>query len=138
MWAVEAGTSRNAMAAPFDMSTSFLVMLLQPRRDRGTVTPDQYGVVVQVVLSEHANTLKLARGSSSATCLGGNRKSPFRPKHGRKGCDPELESLSAGGTDPGGGRDRKAGSHYRSLGRSISHSYNQSMHKLISIDEVRK
>jgi transposase len=39
--AVEAGASRNAVGAEFDVSISFVVKLLQRWRDRGAIAPDQ-------------------------------------------------------------------------------------------------
>jgi putative transposase len=52
--AVEAGGSRNAVAAQFDVSISFVVKLLQRWRDRGTIAPDQYGGWRKPVLAPHA------------------------------------------------------------------------------------
>jgi transposase len=51
--AVEAGASRNAVAAQFDVSISFVVKLLQRWRDRGTIAPNQYGGWRKPVLSAH-------------------------------------------------------------------------------------
>ena len=51
--AVEAGSSRNAVAAQFDVSISFVVKLLQRWRDRGTIVPDQYGGWRKPILGPH-------------------------------------------------------------------------------------
>jgi transposase len=51
--AVEAGGSRKAVAAQFDVSISFVVKLLRRWRDRGTIAPDQYGGWRKPVLSAH-------------------------------------------------------------------------------------
>ena len=51
--AVEAGASRNAVAAQFDVSISFVVKLLRRWRDRGTIAPDQYGGWRKPVLGPH-------------------------------------------------------------------------------------
>jgi transposase len=51
---VEAGASRNAAAAQFDVSISFVVKLLQRWRDRGTIAPDQYGGWRKPTLAPHA------------------------------------------------------------------------------------
>lgn len=67
--AVEGGASRNATAARFGVSISCVVKLLQRWRDRGTMTPDQYGgwrkpslaphtvLIREIVLGENDITL---------------------------------------------------------------------------------
>jgi transposase len=56
--AVEAGGSRNAVAAQFDVSISFVVKLLQRWRDRGTIAPDQYGGWRKPVLAPHTALIR--------------------------------------------------------------------------------
>ena len=56
--AVEAGTSRNAAAAQFDVSISCVVKLLQRWRDRGTIAPDQYGGWRKPELAPHAELIR--------------------------------------------------------------------------------
>jgi transposase len=56
--AVEAGASRNAVAAQFDVSISFVVKLLQRWRDRGTIAPDQYGGWRKPALAPHAALIR--------------------------------------------------------------------------------
>lgn len=56
--AVETGVSRNAAAAQFDVSISFVVKLLQRWRDRGTIAPDQYGGWRKPVLAPHASLIR--------------------------------------------------------------------------------
>ncbi len=41
--AVDTGRSRNAAAKRFDVSVSFVVKLIQRRKQRGTIKADQYG-----------------------------------------------------------------------------------------------
>src|SRR5882672_7632773 len=56
--AVEAGGSRNAVAAQFDVSVSVVVKLLQRWRDRGTIAPDQYGGWRKPGLAPHAELIR--------------------------------------------------------------------------------
>ena len=56
--AVEAGSSRNAVAAQFDVSISFVVKLLQRWRDRGTIVPDQYGGWRKPILGPHVALIR--------------------------------------------------------------------------------
>jgi transposase len=52
--AVEAGASRRATAAKFEVSVSFVVKLLQRWRRRGTVQPDRIGGGKRSALAGHA------------------------------------------------------------------------------------
>ena len=56
--AVEGGTSRNAAAAQFAVSISFVVKLMQRWRDRGTIAPDQYGGWRKPDLLPHADVIR--------------------------------------------------------------------------------
>ena len=52
--AVEAGASCRTAAAPFEVSVSFVVKLMQRWRQRGSVAPDQYGGWKRSALAAHA------------------------------------------------------------------------------------
>ena len=52
--AVEAGASRRATAAKYDVSPSFVIKLLQRWRRRGTVQPDRIGGRKRSTLAAHA------------------------------------------------------------------------------------
>jgi putative transposase len=56
--AVEGGSSRNAVAAQFDVSVSFVVKLLLRWRDRQTIAPDQYGGWRKPVLAPHVGLVR--------------------------------------------------------------------------------
>jgi putative transposase len=56
--AVDAGASRNAVAAQFDVSISFVVKLMQRWRDRGTIAPDRYGGWLKPVLGPHVDLVR--------------------------------------------------------------------------------
>jgi len=55
---VEGGTSRNAAAAQFDVSVSFVVKLMQRWRDRGTIAPDKSGGWRKPDLLPHAELIR--------------------------------------------------------------------------------
>jgi transposase len=52
--AVEAGMSRRAAAAKFEVSVSFVIKLMQRWRQRGTVQPDRLGGSKRSTLAGHA------------------------------------------------------------------------------------
>lgn len=52
--AVEAGMSRRAAAAKFEVSVSFVVKLMQRWRERGTLQPDRIGGAKRSTLAAHA------------------------------------------------------------------------------------
>jgi transposase len=52
--AVEAGASRRATAAKYDVSPSFVIKLMQRWRRRGTVQPDRIGGRKRATLAAHA------------------------------------------------------------------------------------
>jgi transposase len=52
--AVEAGMSRRAAAAKFEVSVSCVVKLLQRWRDKGTLEPDRIGGAKRLPLAAHA------------------------------------------------------------------------------------
>jgi transposase len=52
--AVEAGLSRRAAAAKFEVSVSFVVKLMQRWRARGTLEPDRIGGAKRSPLAAHA------------------------------------------------------------------------------------
>ena len=52
--AVEAGASRRATAARYDVSPSFVIKLMQRWRRRGTVQPDRIGGRKRSTLAAHA------------------------------------------------------------------------------------
>ena len=56
--AVEAGASRRAAAAKFEVSISFVVKLMQRWRQRGTIQPDRIGGWKQSPLAAHGERLR--------------------------------------------------------------------------------
>jgi transposase len=52
--AVEAGASRRATAAKFEVSVSFVVKLMRRWRRLGSVVPDRYGGWKRSALADHA------------------------------------------------------------------------------------
>jgi transposase len=52
--AVEAGASRRAAAAKYDVSPSFVIKLMQRWRRRGTVRPDRIGGSKRSTLAAHS------------------------------------------------------------------------------------
>ena len=52
--AVEAGLSRRAAAAKFEVSVSFVVKLMQRWRDKGTLQPERIGGAKRSPLAAHA------------------------------------------------------------------------------------
>ena len=63
--AVESGSSRNAVAAQFDVSISFVVKLLQRWRYRGTIRPDQYGGWRKPILGPHVALVRKIIGDNN-------------------------------------------------------------------------
>lgn len=55
---VEAGASRRATAAKFEVSVSFVVKLVQRWRRRGTVRPDRIGGWKRPALAAHAERVR--------------------------------------------------------------------------------
>jgi transposase len=56
--AVEAGMSRRAAAAKYDVSPSFVIKLMQRWRRRGTVQPDRIGGRKRAILAAHGERVR--------------------------------------------------------------------------------
>ena len=56
--AVEAGLSRRATAAKFEVSISFVVKLMQRWRERGTLQPERIGGAKRATLAAHAERVQ--------------------------------------------------------------------------------
>jgi len=80
--AVEAGASRRATAAQYDVSPSFVIKLMQRWRRRGTVQPDRIGGSKRSTLgrplSGCTGSWRTRRISRSPSCAPG-----WRPKASR-------------------------------------------------------
>jgi transposase len=55
---VEAGMSRRAAAAKYDVSPSFVIKLMQRWRQRGTVQPDRIGGSKRATLAAHGERVR--------------------------------------------------------------------------------
>lgn len=56
--AVEGGASRRAAAAPFEVSVSVVVKLMQRWRRRGTIAADRVGGAKRAALAPHAGRVR--------------------------------------------------------------------------------
>ena len=56
--AVEAGASRRATAGRFEVSTSFVIKLMQRFKRTGSVEPDRYGGWKRSTLEVHAERVR--------------------------------------------------------------------------------
>ncbi|MGH6919896.1 MAG: hypothetical protein ACREJ0_19590 [Geminicoccaceae bacterium] len=100
--AVEAGASRRATAARFEVSPSFVIKLLQRRRQRGTVQPDRIGGSKRSTLAVHAERVHALLAAEPDLTIAELRIQPSRSAVGRflrRGPDSKTKTRHAAEQD---------------------------------------
>jgi transposase len=111
--AVEAGASRRATAAKFEVSVSFVVKLMQRWRRLGSVAPDRYGGWKRSALADHAAQVHALVAAAPDRTL-----AELRRRLARAGIDPSPAGISRFRTAAGRTRKKRRRTRLNKSGRT--------------------